>query len=463
MLLPAGHSLRRSIPRIWIAFAGALAAAAVALAGAPPASAFRIFTVNSTGDQPDVTIQDLRCDVDANAAGDQCTLRAAITQANAISTDRDAIEFAIAGPGVHTIKPESQLPALTTPALIDGYSQPGARFNRKGIDEGDDARLRIVVSGEKLDPNAFTRGIWLMAGSRDSEVRGLVVSGFGVGIQFDDSSTIDGNFVGTDASGRKARPNRFTGLAGVGLGQTTIGGVNPALRNVISGNRDGAIVSGGAITVKGNFIGTKSDGHSPLGNGSQGLLGAVASFGSGVIGGPGSAANVIAYNGAAGVIVVNRGAPTTLSRNRIFGNRGLGVDLGEDGRTANDPGDRDDGPNELQNFPQLGSALTGKHVTTVKGSVEGLSGTTLRVELFANPRGARQARRFIGSGLATIPAGASSASFQVEVDRIARGGSITATATNDIGATSEISDPQRVQRRRPGRLRPAGQGAELEL
>ena len=39
--------------------------------------------VNSIGDQPDSTVGDDRCDTDGNAAnGDQCTLRAAIQEAN---------------------------------------------------------------------------------------------------------------------------------------------------------------------------------------------------------------------------------------------------------------------------------------------------------------------------------------------------------------------------------------------
>jgi CSLREA domain-containing protein len=50
------------------------------------------FTVNSTGDAGDATI-DGTCDADATATV-QCTLRAAIQEANA-TTDADTIDFAI--------------------------------------------------------------------------------------------------------------------------------------------------------------------------------------------------------------------------------------------------------------------------------------------------------------------------------------------------------------------------------
>jgi len=132
---------------IWVGRARALtslrAAVAVALllallvAAEPARSAPTTFTVNSTGDEndldyPDGTFDgssDGTCDVNAGTTGDQCTLRAAIQEANA-TTDADTMNFNIATgcdatSGVCTITPASELPAITEQATINGYTQSG--------------------------------------------------------------------------------------------------------------------------------------------------------------------------------------------------------------------------------------------------------------------------------------------------------------------------------------------------
>src|SRR5262249_5261344 len=53
--------------------------------------------------------------------------------------------------------------------------------------------------------------------------------------------------------------------------------------------------------------------------------------------------NTLTANGPA-VVLGGTGAGTVISANSIFGNSGLGIDLGNDGPTPNDPGDTDTGP-----------------------------------------------------------------------------------------------------------------------
>src|SRR5215210_3868966 len=98
---------------------------------APPAHAFSIFTVNSTADTPDANLSNAVCDVNPSASGNQCTLRAAIQEANdnINPTETDLIKFNIpdsVDPGVKTISPGSSLPSIEEPVIIDGYSQPGS-------------------------------------------------------------------------------------------------------------------------------------------------------------------------------------------------------------------------------------------------------------------------------------------------------------------------------------------------
>ena len=73
------------------------------------------------------------------------SLRQAILDANA-SAGADVIDFNIAGAGVHTITPTSELPPITDTATIDGYTQPGASPNTQLAT--DDAVLLIELNGE---------------------------------------------------------------------------------------------------------------------------------------------------------------------------------------------------------------------------------------------------------------------------------------------------------------------------
>src|SRR5215212_8172904 len=66
--------------------------AALSLMSASSAHAARTFTVNLTSDTPDANLSKVACDVNPSALGKQCTLRAAIQQANA-TAGADTIRF----------------------------------------------------------------------------------------------------------------------------------------------------------------------------------------------------------------------------------------------------------------------------------------------------------------------------------------------------------------------------------
>jgi hypothetical protein len=163
-------------------------------------------------------------------------------------------------------------------------------------------------------------------------------------------SLVQGNFIGTDVTGTFALGNVSDGvLISFGSANNTIGGTTPGARNVISGNGANGVRSDyHPNTVQGNFIGTQENGVSPLGNGSNGVL--INFFNDNAIGGSASGAgNTIAFNGGAGVQVLGTTSP--VSSNSVFANSGLGIDLGADGVTPNDPCDGDSGANSLQNTP----------------------------------------------------------------------------------------------------------------
>lgn len=278
---------------------------------------------------------------------------------------------------------------------------------------------------------------------------GNVISGnvsTGINTSFSLRTVIQGNLIGTDAKGAAALPNR-TGIIDEQDLSTVIGGASPGARNVISGNVAGLLIMAGTrlTSVSGNLIGTDITGAVPLGNGQSGIA-IVLSSTSNTIGGEGMLSNVIAYNGSAGV-AIGRGSSDTSSGNRvsdnsIHDNGGLGIDLGSDGVTANDPGDADVGPNNLQNFPVLTSAVSDGITTLIRGTLDSSPGATFSIEFFASPScdssGYGEGQTFLGATSVTTDA-SGRASFQVLVASGAANRVVTATATDSAGNTSEFS------------------------
>ena len=298
---------RLRLGRRVLSFAGGLALASLCLLGAEhaprrlaaTASAASTFTVNSTGDGADSNTADGVC----NDGAGNCTLRAAIQQANA-TTGTDTIAFQITGAGVRTITPATALPTVTDPVIIDGYTQPGASANT--LPDGDNAVLLVELSGAGIDTShgVGASGLTISAGS--STVRGLVINRFSLGgglsLTTAGNNVVEGNFLGTDAAGSAAAGNG-NGVRVTNSSNNQIGGTSPASRNVISGNGNGIFFEQSSNTnqVQGNFIGTDASGKTKLGNGSHGLF--VGTNGNTVGGTAAGARNVISGNGQAGVFI----------------------------------------------------------------------------------------------------------------------------------------------------------------
>lgn len=225
------------------------------------------FTVNSTGDGGDSNTADGVCD---DGSGN-CTLRAAIQQANA-TAGTDTIAFNIPGVGPHTIQPTSALPPITDPVIIDGYTQPGASTNSNGPGLGTNALLKIELNGSSAGSGA--NGLTISAGN--STVRGLVINRFaanGIGLVTNGGNTVEGNFLGTNPAGTADLGNSIHGVV-IGSPGNTIGGTSPGARNVISGNNVfGIEISGaGGNHVQGNFIGTNAAGTGKIFNSAHGIF-----------------------------------------------------------------------------------------------------------------------------------------------------------------------------------------------
>jgi len=202
--------------------------------------------------------------------------------------------------------------------------------------------------------------------------------GGGAGAVIDSGSSgnhIEGNRIGTNAAGTAAIPN--------GIGVVTsapgnfIGGAAPGAGNLISGNSGffgiGVFLRGNSDNnvVQGNRIGTDVTGVNPLPNsgGSGAGVDIIEGSDNNLIGGTGTGeGNIVAFNSRG--VGIGSGAGNSILGNAIFRNSQLGIDLGEDGLTANDTGDADTGPNNLQNFPVLTATVVGPTQATVSGTIE---------------------------------------------------------------------------------------------
>jgi hypothetical protein len=134
---------------------------------------------------------------------------------------------------------------------------------------------------------------------------------------------VQGNFIGTDATGTYALPNQDGVTIADGATGNTIGGTRGEARNVIAGNAGyGVAIFNGGNSIQGNYIGTDVTGSAAVPN-----LTGVFSLGS-VIGGTGvGAGNLISGNTLDGIA-------TAGDNNRIQGNR-IGTDAGGTGPLGN--------------------------------------------------------------------------------------------------------------------------------
>lgn len=192
-------------------------------------------TVNATGDQPDLNAADGTCLTSVST----CTLRAAITEANA-QTGPNTIVFTIPGSNIQTITVATQLPSLndaTGATTIDGYTQLEAQPNTSTLGSNATIKVELVGTGESKFPGLYIT-------SADNVIRGLSLYKFnrplrtyGSGAQ---NTLIAGNFIGTNAEGSYAAANGYTHANGIDMRQgtqgTRIGTPMLADRNVISGN-----------------------------------------------------------------------------------------------------------------------------------------------------------------------------------------------------------------------------------
>lgn len=207
----------------------------------------------------------------------------------------------------------------------------------------------------------------------------------------------------------------------------------------------GIVIRGSGNRIEGNYIGTDKFGTGDLGNGFAGVD--MSDSTGNVVGG--RVGNVIAFNKGDGVAVrdLANSLPDTgnsIRSNSIFANGFLGIDLGNNGVTLNDPKDPDTGPNDLQNRPALTSATTNAadELTIIRGKLNSTPNQTFRIEFFGNPSGENEGKTFLGEKLVSTNADGVAKFAFAPAQAVPAGQNVTATATDQGFNTSEFSPPR---------------------
>jgi parallel beta-helix repeat protein len=250
--------------------------------------------------------------------------------------------------GVATITLQTALPTIRNAVIVNGYSQVGAQANT--LSQGDNAVLKIQLDEQNL-ATQYNPGFWFagnnstisglvvnnLPSTAPNDLYGIYLSGTGDQVQ--------GCFIGTDISGSSIVAGG-PGTIGVedANGGNLIGGTTPGSRNIIAGWGTG--VNGNAL-VEGNYIGTDASGTTGLANQvgvDAGIVGGtapgagnlisgnnlgIATFGASIqgnlIGTDASGTSAVPYGTGIQLFGGLVGGTTTAARNIISGNSGWGI------------------------------------------------------------------------------------------------------------------------------------------
>jgi titin len=298
----------------------------------------------------------------------------------------------------------------------------------------------VIAFGATANTVGGTQGLTLSGTGN-----GNFITGNGYGVILAGTGTtqnvVESNFIGADQANTPGIGNTCAGVViETGATANTVGGTSAVAANVISDNGYGVVLSDTGTSknvVEGNFLGTDANGTARLGN----LLGVLLENGAGgnTVGGTaGGAGNTIAFNAGDGIVLFgNSTVGDSLLTNSIFGNGGLGIDLGADGPTANGPNPRPF-PNDGQNQP-IDPFSNGGNTVSVR--LFSTPNTTFLIQYFGSPAGQPdEGQTFLGSDTVTTNGDGLASFTSALTTALPSGDMVTATATNlTTGDTSEFS------------------------
>lgn len=319
----------------------------------------------------------------------------------------------------------------------------GTEGNRIGGNASDGIRLLasssgITILGNLIQPLVITGGTFangehgiaidgasnVVIGDGTASGRNVIGGNLMRGIQGSGTNsaiTINGNYIGTDATGNVAVTNGQSASAATrdAISFDSSGTANNlAILNNIIGGYTGALIelwtsTTNGVTIQGNSIGVGANGTSQIvSNNSEDLIyiGGGTSHSNTLIGGSmAGQGNTIAFSSRSGIrmestgsnlqmigntirnntrngIYLTNSTRAAIISNQIFANGLLGIDLADNGVNTNDAGDGDGGANDHLNFPAITAVnVRGPNELAYNFALDVPSAASgYRVEFFAN-------------------------------------------------------------------------------
>ncbi|MFA6566680.1 MAG: S8 family serine peptidase [Victivallales bacterium] len=367
--------------------------------------------------------------VTSNANSGNGTLRSCINEANAAA-------------GAQTITFQNQMAislSQNLPVITD--STGGTTINNTtGGEVKVDGNNGVIGCFKITSANNTIRGLTIV------NCNNIVIGACGITVSGASASgnTIAGNYMGTNSAGAAGLGNGCAITIQAGANNNTIGGTVAADRNIISGNQYSGIDVVGAgdnNRIIGNYIGTKPNGTTALGNNNYAIQISNDSQRTKVGGAAAGEANLIANttnpSATDGRGVYITGANTkynTISHNRIFSNKGLGIDLVGAGANS------DIAAPAISSVTDLGGSNY-----SIAGNVSATAMCPCTVELFRvddtpasvtpDTSGAGEGFEYISSVNIAAPGAFNFPSVPIS----SNGTKVTATVTDTNGNTSEFA------------------------
>jgi CSLREA domain-containing protein/uncharacterized repeat protein (TIGR01451 family) len=329
--------------------------------------------------------------------------------------------------------------------VISGNNAAGVAISGTLTNENQliEARIGVDLTAASAFPNAL--GVQLANGANNNIIGNgnFIIANTSVGILLDsgaqNNTITNGNLIRDNGGSgifiaNGASNNTITnqnnivanGQNGVEISGASTAGNDVVANNINTHGQNGVVIRLGANnnTVVSNVIENNAvNGIAIVNNGSNNNQ---------------VQDNIIRGNQSAGVTITGNALQNTISENSILNNDGEGIDLLGNGATANDPGDPDTGPNNLQNFPEDLLAIDTGESTLVGGVMDGGANEPFRIEAFSNasPNALGiEGDRF--EGAVNGPNG----EFTLTLPQGIAPRLITLTTTDSDGNTSEFSPP----------------------